>query len=112
MIGFRHILAILTAFTLALTPLAGAFGAMQAAMPDEPCAAAQAGGADSGCCDEEQGNRVCMAHCAAGSSILTPVVQQHPFPLEISTFVLPVLVRITASQAPAPDPAPPKTSAS
>ena len=111
MAAFRHALALLMALTLVLAPLTSAFGAMHAAMPDEPCAVAQADSGDSGCCDQQQGNRVCMAHCAASGSIQTPVVQQQVFPFSASSYVPAALVRVTASQAPAPDPAPPKSSA-
>ncbi|HYL90655.1 MAG TPA: hypothetical protein VEU32_18040 [Burkholderiales bacterium] len=97
------------ALLLAAGPTLGALAAAQAANPHAGMAMSDSG-ADDGCCDHStpDDTTVCAAHCAAGI-IVAPMVFVPSDAVSIS--VASVVVLPSASHAPVPDIAPPKSSA-
>jgi hypothetical protein len=105
----RSLVAVFVALLLATGPALSALASAQAANPHAAMAMSDSG-MDDGCCDHSDSDAAtaCIAHCAAGVidvcfAFLPATAVSDPV---AAVFVLP-----SASQAPTPDIAPPKSSA-
>ncbi len=105
----RFALVVVMALLLAAGPTLGALASAQAANPHAGMVM-DGSGADDGCCDHSTpaDATVCAAHCAAGIIVAAMVFVPSD---AVSLSVASVLVLPSASHAPVPDIAPPKSSA-
>ena len=110
MARFRHAFLLLVAVILATGPALSALAAAAPAAHSHAAMTMSDGGGDDVCCDHSipDDNTVCAAHCAAGIIAASMVF----VPSEaVSTSVAAVFILPSASHAPVPDIAPPKSSA-
>ncbi len=105
--GMRPVLVVLVALLLATGPMLGAL--VTAPSAHSGMAMSDSSG-DDGCCDHSAPNysTVCAAHCAAGVIVASMAF----VPSEaVSTSVTTAFVLPSATHAPVPDTAPPKSAA-
>jgi hypothetical protein len=107
--ALRPALAVLVALVLAIGPTLGALAAGQAAGPHAAMEMSHDGG-DDGCCDhsDRDAGKACFAHCSAGVIDTSSAVMAAPAATDCAVSNA---VRLSASHAPVPDTAPPKSSA-
>jgi len=107
--ALRPLLAILVALVLAIGPTLGTLAAAETPSPHAAMQMSHDGG-DDGCCDhaDSDAGKACFAHCAAGVIDTSSAVLPAP---AVNDCAVAASVQLSASHAPAPDTAPPKSSA-
>ena len=107
--ALRPLLAVLVALVLAIGPTLGALASARTASPHAAMEMGHDGG-DDGCCDhsDSDAGKACFAHCAAGVIDISIAVMPAP---AANDCAVSASVQLSASHAPMPDTAPPKSSA-